>query len=379
MKRIVLSLTIAAALLFPTATNRPVYGDEAPGCLAAILASFSFNILALGVVIPSRLCYTPFTGTQPFCDITQVGASASKSGSGHSYDYDLSSPCPAVHVHGGYDTDTKDALERLEGYGDTAIVTWTCSDDPWIYQPGQRPSCTRTKASLSVNTTGLSVDQIVGTSFPISAGPLSDLSRQTLNGQLNNAISQLPTPVQQTSGFVNLPTASLGQAASEPSTAAQSLPLPAGPVRTGAGQVQYHAYAIVGGWPLLSSLTQGEAVTSLQYLLQQSGATLDVDGKFGPQTDAAVRAFQQAQGLAANGVVEATTWQALIVDLQQDNQGPAVRAVQSQLKARGVAISVDGIFGAQTDAAVKAFQQNHGLVVDGQVGQQTWPVLLSGN
>ncbi|MFJ5834370.1 peptidoglycan-binding protein [Streptomyces sp. NPDC093089] len=39
---------------------------------------------------------------------------------------------------------------------------------------------------------------------------------------------------------------------------------------------------------------------------------------------------------------------------------------------------VDGAFGARTDSAVRRFQSNHGLVVDGIVGQRTWEKLLTG-
>jgi peptidoglycan hydrolase-like protein with peptidoglycan-binding domain len=39
-------------------------------------------------------------------------------------------------------------------------------------------------------------------------------------------------------------------------------------------------------------------------------------------------------------------------------------------------LDVDGIFGPKTEAAVRAFQQNENLSVDGIVGQQTWTALL---
>ena len=58
--------------------------------------------------------------------------------------------------------------------------------------------------------------------------------------------------------------------------------------------------------------------------------------------------------------------------------GRAVRAVLRQLAARGVSLAVDGIFGPQTDAAVRAYQQRLGLAVDGIVGPQTWHALLAG-
>ena len=145
--------------------------------------------------------------------------------------------------------------------------------------------------------------------------------------------------------------------------------------------VAYHAPSIVAGWPQLSLYTQGEAVTSLQYLLLQSAPTLPVDGKFEPPTDAAVRAFQKAQGVTADGIgiVGPLTWKALIVTVQLGSQGAAVQAVQSQLKSRGRAVVIDGSFGSQTDAAVRAYQGAHGLVVDGQVGPQMWQPLIVGS
>jgi peptidoglycan hydrolase-like protein with peptidoglycan-binding domain len=39
-------------------------------------------------------------------------------------------------------------------------------------------------------------------------------------------------------------------------------------------------------------------------------------------------------------------------------------------------LDVDGIFGPRTEAAVRDFQQNENLGVDGIVGRQTWTALL---
>ena len=91
-------------------------------------------------------------------------------------------------------------------------------------------------------------------------------------------------------------------------------------------------------WPVLregsNSLYPPVTVRSLQYLLDARGARLTVDGLFGPKTQAAVVAFQRSHGLTASGVVSTTTWQRLIVTVRQGSTGPAVRAVQDQINFR---------------------------------------------
>jgi hypothetical protein len=53
-------------------------------------------------------------------------------------------------------------------------------------------------------------------------------------------------------------------------------------------------------------------------------------------------------------------------------QGAAVTKLQTQLEAAGFDVgSVDGKFGAKTEAAVEAFQKKLGLTADGMVGKKT--------
>ena len=68
----------------------------------------------------------------------------------------------------------------------------------------------------------------------------------------------------------------------------------------------------ISPWPLVRQGAQQHPVKTLQYLLRARGHNLTVDGIFGPQTDAAVRAFQQQRGLAVDGIVGPVTWQALV-------------------------------------------------------------------
>jgi peptidoglycan hydrolase-like protein with peptidoglycan-binding domain len=59
--------------------------------------------------------------------------------------------------------------------------------------------------------------------------------------------------------------------------------------------------------------------------------------------------------------------------LRKGSTDPAVRDLQEALKALGHDPGpIDGVFGATTEAAVKAFQQTKGITVDGIVGKVTW-------
>lgn len=63
--------------------------------------------------------------------------------------------------------------------------------------------------------------------------------------------------------------------------------------------------------PVLALGMNGTAVRTLQCRLRQAGATVAIDGMWGWDTEQAVRGFQRSHGLAVDGVVGATTWVAL--------------------------------------------------------------------
>ena len=54
------------------------------------------------------------------------------------------------------------------------------------------------------------------------------------------------------------------------------------------------------------------------------------------------------------------------------DQQPAVRELQVTLMDNGISLSIDGVFGDQTERAVKEWQNTNGLTVDGIVGPATW-------
>ncbi len=62
--------------------------------------------------------------------------------------------------------------------------------------------------------------------------------------------------------------------------------------------------------------------------------------------------------------------------LRRGSRGDLVVWAQEHLLGAGAAIPVTGVFGKQTYAAVREFQEGHGLPVDGAIGTATWGALL---
>ncbi|MBD2775169.1 peptidoglycan-binding domain-containing protein [Iningainema tapete] len=145
--------------------------------------------------------------------------------------------------------------------------------------------------------------------------------------------------------------------------------------------------------------SKGAEVTKLQQRLKTlkyyAGA---IDGNFGPQTKASVINFQKKNAVKDDGIVgyetEAAIQRALWVSqrqtIQEGSKGNDVEKLQTLLQQAdeinkdhgvvwnvpgGFGIRTDGIFGANTKAAVIKFQQAEKLKADGVVGALTWKAL----
>jgi peptidoglycan hydrolase-like protein with peptidoglycan-binding domain len=132
--------------------------------------------------------------------------------------------------------------------------------------------------------------------------------------------------------------------------------------------------------PTLQNGSTGSDVKRLQRILVML-KFLDytgIDGQFGANTENAVKAFQQSKALTVDGVVGPMTWQALPPDpdtpeLANGSTGSEVSAMQQTLENAGLyAGPIDGDFGPNTEAAVRAYQTQRGVTVDGIVGDETW-------
>ncbi|MEV5967155.1 peptidoglycan-binding protein [Kribbella sp. NPDC051952] len=127
------------------------------------------------------------------------------------------------------------------------------------------------------------------------------------------------------------------------------------------------------GWPTVKQGGTGDRVKTVQLLL---GKGLAVDGVFGSLTTAAVKGFQSAHGIVADGIVNPATWKALVPVVQPGDTGAAIKAVQTQLSARGFSTPVTGTFDQGTETQVRAFETANGLPVTGTVDIDTWKSLL---
>jgi N-acetylmuramoyl-L-alanine amidase len=140
---------------------------------------------------------------------------------------------------------------------------------------------------------------------------------------------------------------------------------------------------------------RGPAVRDLRESLTAAGALPTGDGfgskggdvfdeVFDEELDAAVRSFQQDRGLLVDGIVGPWTFAALDAArwrlgdrLLRHSPGHLVRGddvmeLQERLLGFGFHPGrLDGLFGPDTEGAVRAFQRGVGLVVDGEVGPAT--------
>jgi peptidoglycan hydrolase-like protein with peptidoglycan-binding domain len=87
-------------------------------------------------------------------------------------------------------------------------------------------------------------------------------------------------------------------------------------------------------FPTQSSGNRGADVQAIQYLLQHAGQSVAADGVFGATTVTAAKAFQTAKGLGVDGIVGPQTWGALTPTLRSGDNNAAVKALQVELNAK---------------------------------------------
>ena len=148
---------------------------------------------------------------------------------------------------------------------------------------------------------------------------------------------------------------------------------------------------VMNSGPTLAIGSTGPDVRRVQILLVMIKELLfsDIDGNFGPKTQDAVKSFQEGNNLTPDGVVGPVTWNAFPADpntqeVKRGSTGAVVSALQNGLKRFDDPNTptdpgpIDGKFGQRTESAVRAYQTDRKITVDGVVGDQTWWVPAGG-
>lgn len=102
----------------------------------------------------------------------------------------------------------------------------------------------------------------------------------------------------------------------------------------------------------------------------QSILQLEADGVFGPATDAAVREYQKDEGLHVDGIVGPDTFMSLGLYELVLLKQGQKGETVKQLQ-KALGIGADGVFGPGTKAAVIEFQKKNDVDADGIVGPDT--------
>ncbi|WP_338748296.1 peptidoglycan-binding domain-containing protein [Janibacter alittae] len=137
-------------------------------------------------------------------------------------------------------------------------------------------------------------------------------------------------------------------------------------------------------YPRLSEGARGPDVQ-----LAQKVIGTDADGVFGPATKSALISWQRNHSVRATGVLDAATWAKMVAlgkvparggsstpspsaqdTVRLGSRGESVKALQ-----RILGLSVDGVFGSKTNAAVRKFQKDKSLKVNGVVDGNVWKAL----
>ena len=151
----------------------------------------------------------------------------------------------------------------------------------------------------------------------------------------------------------------------------------------------------------LQSGDEGDEVRLLQKQLKSLGYLVDsADGSYGEKTKAAVIAFQSNNGLKVDGIAGTGTINAIFSKdalkagqsgstssgpasgdystLRPGDEGSAVKEMQNKLHDLGYYDGkINGIYSSLTSDAVRAFQSNNGLKVDGIAGKDTLKKMFS--
>ena len=127
----------------------------------------------------------------------------------------------------------------------------------------------------------------------------------------------------------------------------------------------------------------GTDVEELQKRLRELGYIDTVTSYFGTDTEAAVKKFQERNGLTVDGSVGSETREMLYSEdakayaIEYGTESDKVKQLQQRLYKLGYITQVTGLYGPETQQAIKRFQERNGLIADGAMGPVTQSTILS--
>ncbi len=158
---------------------------------------------------------------------------------------------------------------------------------------------------------------------------------------------------------------------------------------------------------LVNQTNDRERIARLQRMLRYLARRFDipalrvsVTGAYNPQTEEAVRAFQDREGLPCTGVCDRETWERLVDLCRRENdrtspvpllavpsdpdfclkhgeKADAVRVLQALLGELGAIygfdpVPVSGVYDDATEKAVRQFRQSAGMDPEGGADREMW-------
>ncbi len=143
-------------------------------------------------------------------------------------------------------------------------------------------------------------------------------------------------------------------------------------------QMTHATYAKIGPG------SRGGPVPALQCLLNQRGFPTRITGYFDSSTEKALQAFRKSKGWSKKSTTTRPTWTALLSAgykpriLKQGSVGESVWRLQRALVAGGFKLTINGVYGPETVAAVKSFRKIHKLYPYSTAEATVWSLLQRG-
>ena len=134
-----------------------------------------------------------------------------------------------------------------------------------------------------------------------------------------------------------------------------------------------------GGQPQKGQQQDQVSIREAQQQLKTLGLYAGpADGQYGPEMEEALRVYQARHGLEVTGALTQETQKSLQSQQAKQKDQVTIREAQERLKAEGFyAGPVDGLFGQETEEALREYQKAQGLKVTGSLTQETEKQLLA--